>query len=175
MRFGDVGERQLSLDRHGKDAGCIRRKQVRCTLAQLGCRRNIVCEVRARKVYRPGFGELERLDRCDQSGRPAVVHAQAPPCEAADAARDRVAPDRVVDDVDAASAGQPPHLVAEVHVAIENHVVRPAFARNHCLFPAAHGRDHRRATQLRQLDQQLADATGTGVDQTGLSRTERVR
>src|SRR6185369_7722900 len=124
---------------------------------------------------RPRFGELERLDRRDQSRRAAVVDTQAASREAAYAARDCVAADCVVDDIDAATVGQTPHLVAEIHVAIENYVVGPAFAGDRCLFFAAHGRDDARSTELRQLDEQLADATRAGVDETGLSRPERIR
>ena len=65
MRVGHFGERQLLVDLHGERAGRVRSKQVGRTSTQLGCRRNIVRKVRARKVYRPRFGKLERLDRRD--------------------------------------------------------------------------------------------------------------
>ena len=43
-------------------------------------------------------------------------------------------------------------------------MVGAAFAGDRRLLLAAHGRNHGRATELRQLDQQLADATRAGVD-----------
>ena len=89
---------------------------------------HVVGEVRSCQEHRAGFREVEHGDRIGLAGAGAEADADAAAAECAQAARERVAADRVVDDVDAAAVGEATHLVAEVDVAVEDDMIGAARA-----------------------------------------------
>ena len=120
----------------------------------------------------PGFGQLDRFDRRDNTGTGAKQNAHAALFQAANAVVDGVAPDRIVDDIDATSIGVTQHLLAKIGLPVQDGFVGAAFSGGRRLLLIANRREHAGAARLRELDQQLADAAGAGMDQTGMLGAE---
>ena len=83
--------------------------------------------------------------------------------------------DRIVDDVGAATTRDPHHVFAKVTLAVEDRVVGTARTRDRRLRRRADRRDHHRAAELRELDQQLPDAARACVHDADVARPHAPR
>ena len=126
-------------------------------------------------VERPLRAQNPDVERIDLSRRLTEAHEHPPGTKAVEAARERVAPNRIVDDRNPGAVRQLPDPIGEILPRIDDRViaaVRPSELR---LLVAAHGADDRRSEMPGPLACDQAHAARGGMEQDGLAGSHRVR
>src|SRR5258706_15523010 len=133
-----------------------------------GCR--VVAEARMRDIERAEPTEPARRHRVGIAGRLAKGREYPAAAQAAQRILERSLADRIVDDRHAVAASERAHALDDIVLAEHQGMIAAMCARDRRLLVAADGADHGRAKMLRPLADDLADATGGGMNEDAVAR-----
>jgi len=144
VRFRGLRERPLPINRDVQLPTRDEAEQVACARVDFASVAHVIGEVRASEEDGSGLGELDWLNRAYDAGACAVQDAQSSFFETADAVMNRIAANRIVDDIHAAIVGKTQRCLAKIRLAIENNIVGAALARYRGLVLASDGCENAR-------------------------------
>ena len=172
MSLGRLGQCEPGADPHVELAGGDPGEQLVGAAFELGALGDVVEQRRAGEEQRAVGGQRERRDRIDRSGRVAERRHHPSRAEQREAGVEHRLADAVVHHVERARPGDLGDRLGEVDVAVEDHVIGAGGARELGLLGGSDRGEHLGAQALGDLDQEQADAAGTGVDETAAARRE---
>ncbi len=166
------GQRILGADSGLDDTRLQPVHDLRPAFPSLFSRGRVMKQRWPREEDRALLHQHDRVDARRRPARPAEQHHHAAHPQAVQAFLERGLADRVIDDVDAASAGQALDLGFEVGLRVEDHVVGAGVASQLGLGRRRGGADHTRADVVRGLAQQQPDAAGCRMHERRLAWLE---
>ena len=172
LRFRIVLERQDPVDGHLQPAFENAGEEFPRLRADLLGSAGEMFQMAAREQNRTGSTERQRLNFVHLPGDRPEKNADAAPAGALDAVVNGRDTDRIPDDIDACPAGFRFHDIEEGLMPVFDHDVGAEASDEFGFLGAADGREDPGALVLGQLDQDMPDSPGPGMNQARTFRTQ---